>query len=70
MTTLGYEHGRDVLVNEDRPPVLYDAKKRPLVRAAGFRPRERRPAAVAPPTPQAGAPITWDEAARISGDGP
>jgi len=41
MTTLGYEHGRDVLVDEERPPVLYDAKDRPLVRAAGFRAAER-----------------------------
>ena len=68
MTTLGYEHGRDVLVNEDRPPVLYDAKDRPLVRAAGFRSRPAKSSAA--PTPQLATPITWDEAARISGDGP
>lgn len=38
MTTLGSEQGRDVLVNDDRPPALYDAKGRPLVRPVGFRP--------------------------------
>ena len=40
MTSLGYEHGKDVLVDEERKPVLYDAKERPLYRRPGFQPRQ------------------------------
>lgn len=37
MSDLGYEHGKDVIVNDERKPVLYDAKGRALVRPVGFR---------------------------------
>lgn len=32
-----YERAKDVLLDEGRRPVLYDAKNRPLVREVGFR---------------------------------
>jgi len=31
------ERGKDVVVHEDKQPLLYDHKERPLVRAVGFR---------------------------------
>jgi hypothetical protein len=37
----GSEQGRDVIVDEPRRPVLYDAKNRPLSRVVGFRSRDR-----------------------------
>lgn len=42
MSDLGYEHGRDVIVNEQKKPVLYDHKERPLVHQVGFQPREQK----------------------------
>ena len=35
-STPGSEQGKEVIVSDDRKPVLYDAKDRPLVRVMGF----------------------------------
>lgn len=32
-----YERAKDVLLDENRKPVLYDATNRPLIRTVGFR---------------------------------
>ncbi len=37
MPALFIERGKDVIVQEDRKPVLYDHKERPLTREVGFR---------------------------------
>lgn len=42
MSEAGYEQGKDVIVNDDRKPILYDAKERPLTRPVGFRLQDKR----------------------------
>ena len=41
-TTLFIERGTTVLVNDEKRPVLYDARDRPLTRPTGFRPSTAR----------------------------
>ena len=43
MSDLGTKHGEDVIIHDDKRPVLYDAKDRPLVRPVGFRSTKERP---------------------------
>ena len=37
MTTLYLERGKDVVVEDERRPVLYDHRERPMYRRVGFR---------------------------------
>lgn len=37
MSTTGTEQGTHVILDDERKPVLYDAKDRPLYRPLGFR---------------------------------
>ena len=41
MSQSGIEQGKDVIVANERRPVLYDAKERPLARPVGFRGKGR-----------------------------
>ena len=41
-TMLFIERGASALVNDEKRPVLYDARDRPLTRPTGFRPSTER----------------------------